>query len=169
MKNNLFITADQKNTKHVEGDVWEERGKTWTIKNGIKRTVTKMDHARKEFLTPLCCPKCKGSMKHPLDEKMWAINKTCFPCVIEMEHQIRKSGKWDEYEKAKVLANANGFVKDLEDFFEEYLKDSVAQSNVTEDGMVEKWQDAGQTYLEDITSKGLKNIKDTINNYNETK
>ena len=23
---------------HVEGDVWEENGKTWTIKSGIKRT-----------------------------------------------------------------------------------------------------------------------------------
>ena len=28
---------------HKEGDVWEERGKKWTIKNGIKQTLTKYD------------------------------------------------------------------------------------------------------------------------------
>jgi len=166
---NIHVTIANKFTKRTEGDVWEERGKLWTIKNGIKRTITKMDQARKEFLTPLCCPNCSGPMKHPLDEKMWAIHKTCFPCVIEMEHKIRKSGKWDEYEKAKILANANGFVKDLEQFFNDYVKESVAKSNVTEDGMVEKWQDVGQTYIEDVTAQGLKNIKDTINDYNKTK
>jgi transcriptional regulator of heat shock response len=26
---------------HEEGDVWEENGRTWTIKNGIKRNVRK--------------------------------------------------------------------------------------------------------------------------------
>ena len=29
--------------EHKEGDVWEENGKQWTIKNGIKQTVTKLD------------------------------------------------------------------------------------------------------------------------------
>ena len=28
---------------HKEGDVWEENGKKWTIKNGIKQTVTRFD------------------------------------------------------------------------------------------------------------------------------
>ena len=27
----------KKSDKKVEGDVWEEAGKTWTIKNGIKQ------------------------------------------------------------------------------------------------------------------------------------
>ena len=31
-----FVTVSQKQIKHVEGDVWEESGKLWTIKNGIK-------------------------------------------------------------------------------------------------------------------------------------
>ena len=28
---------------HNEGDVWEEDGRTWTIKNGIKQNITKLD------------------------------------------------------------------------------------------------------------------------------
>ena len=33
----------KQSVEHGEGDVWEESGKTWTIKNGIKQTVTKHD------------------------------------------------------------------------------------------------------------------------------
>lgn len=161
--NNIHVTTSPKFTKHSEGDIWEESGKIWTIKNGIKKTVTKMDQARKEFLVPLSCPKCGGSMKHHLDDKMWAIHKSCFPCVVEAEHQIRKQGNWDEYEKAKVLANATGFVKDLEQFFQDYLKESVSKATVTEDGIVEKWQQTNTTYLEEITNKGLQDVKDKIN------
>jgi len=28
---------------HKEGDIWEEKGKTWTIRDGIKENVTKLD------------------------------------------------------------------------------------------------------------------------------
>ena len=29
--------------KYQEGDIWEENGKQWTIKNGIKQNITKLD------------------------------------------------------------------------------------------------------------------------------
>ena len=29
-----------------EGDVWEEDGRTWTIKNGLKQNLTKLDKAK---------------------------------------------------------------------------------------------------------------------------
>ena len=32
---------------HIEGDIWEESGKKWTIRNGIKQTVTKLDEIKK--------------------------------------------------------------------------------------------------------------------------
>ena len=33
--------------RHKEGDIWEEVGKQWTIVNGIKQNVTKLDAAKK--------------------------------------------------------------------------------------------------------------------------
>ena len=51
---------------HKEGDVWEESGRTWTIKDGIRQNITKLDSAKKALQTPLACPKCKGTMKHNL-------------------------------------------------------------------------------------------------------
>ena len=32
---------------HEEGDVWEENNRQWTIKNGLKQTVTKFDKLKK--------------------------------------------------------------------------------------------------------------------------
>ena len=53
---------------YKEGDVWTEGRKTWTIKNGIKQTVSKLDKVKKEIHVPLCCPKCSKVMKHHLDK-----------------------------------------------------------------------------------------------------
>jgi 23S rRNA-/tRNA-specific pseudouridylate synthase len=34
---------------HKEGDVWEENNKQWTIKNGIKQTVTRFDKLKESM------------------------------------------------------------------------------------------------------------------------
>ena len=44
--------------KKVEGDVWEESGKTWTIKNGITQSISKMQSVRDFVKMPLTCPNC---------------------------------------------------------------------------------------------------------------
>ena len=38
--------------RYKEGDIWEEQGKKWTIKNGIKQNVTKLDKAKKAVRIP---------------------------------------------------------------------------------------------------------------------
>ena len=55
-KTGVQIGYTKENTEHKEGDVWEERGKQWTIKNGIKMTVTKLDIVKKALQMPLVCP-----------------------------------------------------------------------------------------------------------------
>jgi ribosomal protein L37AE/L43A len=161
----LFVTTGNNQQVHKEGDVWSEGGKTWTIKNGLKRTVTKMDEARKDMFTPLACPKCGSSMKHRLDAQMWTIHKTCFNCVIDMEHEIVKAGKWEEYEKSKILANANAYCEDMEVALNEYIKETVSSTHVTEDGIVEKWKDADQTHLKKVVDGEVEELKRRIDEY----
>ena len=65
--------------EHNEGDVWEESGKTWTIKNGIKQTITKHDKLREMVNMPLKCPECERAMKATkLNKKMWLPNVPTF-------------------------------------------------------------------------------------------
>ena len=82
-----------------EGDIWESDGRTWTIKEGIKQNITKLDKAKKAHVMPLLCPKCKKVMKNRNDKPFYNIHKMCFNCVIDFEHELKKTGKWEEYER----------------------------------------------------------------------
>ena len=121
-----------------EGDIWEEDGKTWTIKSGIKQTISKLDSIRKSVAKPLHCPKCNGIMNNHLHDKMWKIHGMCYDCVINMEAGLRKLGKFEQYERAMITGNLTSWAKDMEQFLLESLNDT--QTVVTEAGDVEDWQ-----------------------------
>lgn len=166
---NYFVTSGKKTVPHKEGDIWEESGKTWTIKNGIKRTINRMDSVRKEQMVPLSCPRCGGTMRGPTNQKIWAINKTCLNCLVDQEHEIIKAGKWEEYEKSKVLANANAFCADMESALQEYIESSQTNAHVTEDGMIEKWRDADKKHLQNIVDNEVQQLKNIIEDYKNDK
>lgn len=123
---------------HKEGDVWEVDGKKWTIKNGIKQTVTKLDKIKSLVLMPLSCPNCGGVMKlTEIEKKMWSIHKTCFECVLKKEGEIKRQGKWEEYEGDIMNANKNAALVDLESALDGWLVQD--DTFVTEQGDVESW------------------------------
>jgi len=129
----------QKKTKdYKEGDVWTENKKTWTIKNGIKQTISKLDKIKKEVFMPLCCPKCNKVMKKRLDKPNYNIHKKCFDCVIEFEHKLRYTGKYNDYIKELKAKNSLNMVDDLES----YLLNAVNTTNegyISEKGELERW------------------------------
>lgn len=159
---NIFVSVGSTSVKRQEGEVWEECGKLWTIKNGIKRTVNKMDEARKELLMPLSCPQCGRSMHHHFNERSWATHKMCFECVIDMEHTYMSKGTFKEYEKNVMLKNAEAYVKSFEEYMEDYMKESVAKNNVTEDGLIEKWKDVDKSHLESIKQEVIEGLNNNV-------
>ena len=132
------IGYNKKQVEHKEGDVWTENKKTWTIKNGIKQTVSKLDSIKKEVFMPLCCPNCGKVMKGQLDKPNYRIHKKCHDCVVEFEHKLRIKGTYNEYIKHLKIRNS----LDIVDEMESYLLDAINTSNsghVSEDGVVERW------------------------------
>ena len=129
----------KKETKdYKEGDVWTEGRKTWTIENGIKQTVSKLDVIKKEVFMPLSCPCCGKIMKKRLDKPNYKIHKKCFDCVVEFEHKLKIKGEYKNYIKKLEVKNS----LDIVDEMESYLLDAINTSNssfVSEDGVVEKW------------------------------
>ena len=122
-----------------EGDIWEENGRKWTIKNGIKQNITKLDKAKSKHLIPLFCPQCKSQMKNRLDPEYYRIHKTCFNCVVDKEHKIQKDGKWDEYQRNIKNNEIDNKIKD----FKQYVEDKMNESNdgfVSEQGDKERWK-----------------------------
>lgn len=141
-----------------EGEVWVEKGKTWTIHNGIKRTVSKFSSIRKTLRTPICCPKCNKSMKH-VDEQVYKFNSVCLDCTIDFEHQLKIDGKYDDYERARILANAKGYVVDMDKFFNEYFQEVSDKSYVTEDGDVEAWLGDPSKKVKEVVKPELDRLK----------
>ena len=133
---------EKKIEEHSEGDVWEENGKTWTIKNGLKQTVTKHDKLREMVNMPLKCPECERAMKPTkLNKKMWSVHKKCFDCVIEYETKLKVTGGYEEYAKKLMNANKNSFVTDYEQAVEAYINDT-GDTFMSEAGDLENWSKA---------------------------
>jgi hypothetical protein len=138
-KTKLSIGYKKVIKKYSEGDEWEEDGKVWTIKNGLKQNKTKLDSAKKALRIPLTCPKCGGTMKHWLAKKMFKIHGFCFdPCTVDMEHQLRMAGLYDQYEHRMMQGNMKAFAKDMEQWAMELVNET--SSFVTEAGDIEEWK-----------------------------
>jgi len=130
---------------HDEGDVWEESGKKWTIKNGIKRTVTKLHSARKIYNTPLSCPKCSGTMAHPAHKQTYNRWGICFSCTSQWEQQMKREGTYDAFLKEIEDKNFDVWIKDITKEYYEWLGARDAQSYVTEAGDIEDWSGGKST------------------------
>jgi hypothetical protein len=134
------IGYTKENIDRKEGDIWEENSKTWTIKNGIKMTVSKLDDIKKILQLPLICPKCSKHMKNfELNKKMYSIHKMCFDCVIEFETKLKMLGTYKEYERNIIDKGLDVYIKELEDFLLELALNDNNESFVTEAGDIEKW------------------------------
>ena len=121
-KTSSQVGYTKKNSDHEEGDVWQEDGKSWMIKNGIKQSITKMDTVRKAINAPLLCPCCNNQMKHPYDKKLYDLHKMCFDCVIKMETKLRAEGKYKEYSMNIQLKNAISFIVENKIALDDYTK-----------------------------------------------
>jgi|TARA_B110000908_G_C10138423_1_gene395587 hypothetical protein len=130
-----FTKADE---FHEEGDIWESDGRKWTIKGGIKQNITKLDKAKKAHVMPLLCPNCKKIMKNHHDKTFYNIHRKCFNCVIDFEHELRKQGKWEQYQRDIK----NGEIDKRIEEYKSYINEKLNESNVgfvSEDGDVENW------------------------------
>ena len=133
------IGYSKKYEYHVEGDTWEENGRVWTIKNGVKQNITKMDKFKKLNHTPLFCPECNKLMKKHLDAKVYPAYQKCFDCVVDYEAQLKKEGKDQEYFDGLHNQNIDKVIKEYKAFMEDNLNESN-QGFVTEAGDVENWR-----------------------------
>jgi hypothetical protein len=132
-------TPEQKEA-YKEGDVWDDNdGKQWTIKNGIKQSISKLESAR----MPMFCPFCKKTMSGRINTKFWRLRGKCEDCVLKEEVQIRLSGDWEQYELVGELRNQIAFLQDQIIELISY-RDALSQPEIIHADdekilMVEKW------------------------------
>lgn len=147
--------------KREIGDVWtDEAGQEWKQKKGYKVKLGKLHkhrHEMKKF------PNCKDGCESYLDPcqadlKMNAYHGMCLNCVVEMEHKLKIEGKYEEYEKKKMLANAEAWLKKAE-FEKDILKNSIEAQFINEDGSIEKWGGLNKDEVIDRVEQGFEKFK----------
>jgi len=125
--------------QHKEGDIWESRdGRTWTIKDGIKQNITKLDKAKKAHVMPLFCPNCKKIMDQRVDKPYYNTYKFCLNCYAKFEDKLKAEGKYEEYFNSINNKVIDSRIQDFKDFVESKLNESNT-GHVTEQGDVETW------------------------------
>ena len=132
------IGYSKKETFYKEGDVWEEKGRKWTIKSGIKQNITKYDNIKKSIKVPLFCPNCSKQMKHKFDPSYYKIHKKCYDCFLHFVTDLKRIGAWEVYEKNIHNSDLEVFIKEFKTWFMEELE-TTNKSFITEQGDVESW------------------------------
>jgi hypothetical protein len=160
------VGYNKKRIEYKEGDVWKENGKTWTIKDGIKQTISKLDTIKKEVFMPLCCPKCGKVMKKRLDKPNYKVHKMCFDCVIDYEHKLRIRGEYDNYIKKLKLKNQLTQIDEMENMFLE-LANQSNDGFISERGEIERWKggidkDKISTEIINAAKEARKNIQEEL-------
>ncbi len=123
----------------VEGDVWEENGRKWTIKNGLKQNITKMDKFKKLGKMPLFCPECNTLMNDGLDKKVYPAYQKCLNCVVDHEAELKKQGKDKEYFDGLHNSHISNIQKEYTNFINDKLTES-SDGYITERGDKESWK-----------------------------
>jgi len=119
-----------------EGEIWEEDGKLWEMKGKIKRSISKIQAAKR----PWFCPKCGKVMNKRLDDKMWLKKNVCYDCVVKEETQMRIDGTWHKHQAKAMRANAISWAKEQIAELKGY-KDMVANPQMHfSDGRWEEWK-----------------------------
>jgi hypothetical protein len=145
---------------HKEGDVWEENGRKWTIKEGIKQNVTKMDRIKSLAIMPLSCPGCKKPMKvNDVNKKLYSIHKLCLNCVVDMEAKLKIEGKYAEYEKNVLNLNKNASLEEFERAVEQWAQDT--DTFVSEAGDIESWSGGDKKKMYEEIKVNLDKLKKT--------
>jgi len=166
--NKTAISTGYKKIKETygEGDTWEERGKTWTIKNGIKQNIPKLQIVRDAVMMPLACPQCSSVMKKRLDRKFWKTDKKCFDCVVATEHTVRINDEWEKYQGDKIRANVSSFIGDLKIRAVDYINNMDNRHFITEAGDIEAW-DGGfdKKYLKESFDKQINEFEKSWENH----
>ena len=146
---------------HEEGDIWEEDGRTWTIKDGVKQNVTRLDKAKESLHLPLFCPECSNIMNHKFDKRFYIQYHRCYDCQLHFETDLRVRGLWDEYEKFITNSDIDGLIHDFNIWIDEEINTSN-QSWITESGEIEKWNGSTKDKLlqnKEETIKYLESLK----------
>ena len=142
-KTNVSFGETKEVIRREVGDQWtDDDGNIWEQRKGYKVKLGKLSKLRDELTKFPNCKKdiCTCTNPKRNDIKMKTIHGMCFDCVIQMEHQHKLDGTFEEYEREKIHANMKSWLGKAE-IEKEALKTALKARFVNEDGSIEEWSE----------------------------
>src|SRR5210317_205507 len=163
-KNTVAFGESTDFIKREVGDQWTDgEGNIWEQKKGYKVKLGKLSELRNDINTFPKCRKDVCTCTNPKrnDLKMKAIHGMCFDCTIDMEHQLKIEGKYEEYERQKMLDNGQAWLKQAE-LEKEALKVAIKARYINEDGSVEEWDGISWEEMEEKIENEFRMFKENF-------
>ena len=126
--------------------------------------IDRLSEILKEVRMPWFCPECDKTMKKKLDNKFWRMMGHCFDCQVKIENKLRVEGKWEEYEKKKILENKKAYLKDLKQSIDEFEASGgkttfFNEVGVTEKGVEKEEWSMGQENFDQLVDEAREHIE----------
>ena len=151
------------NHKKQEGDVWEENGKTWTVKNGIRQSISKYRNIKKQIKVPTHCPSCGTHMNHPAHKKIYLIYGHCLHCQTKFETKLMAEGKHTKWLEKEVRKNFDSWTDEKTKQFERWFNSIDTNQYITESGEIEDWSKMSKEIKDEIVSRFNQYLDDEKN------
>jgi hypothetical protein len=159
------VSFDKKEVVRREvGELWTDtKGQEWEQRKGYKVKVGKLAKLREELKGFPNCRKdvCTCIDAGQADLKMKAYHGMCLDCVTDMEHDLKLKGEYDEYERKKLLNNAESWLKEAE-IEKEVLKTTIKASFINEDGSTEEWDGLSEEKVMKQIEEGFEKFKENF-------
>lgn len=163
-KNTVGFDEQKEFVKREVGEQWTDNdGNIWEQKKGYKVKLGKLSELRdslKDF--PNCKEGCASHMNPTRNDlRMKVIHGMCLDCVIEMEHKLKMEGKYEEYERSKILENAKAWLKQAE-LEKDTIKLAMQARFVNEDGSLEEWDGMSWSEMEEKIENEFRTFRENF-------
>jgi hypothetical protein len=163
-KSSISSGYEKEHIEHQEGEIWTENEKSYIMKNGIKRSYSKLSFIRHETRMPLTCPNCSNAMgMNRLDRIMWIKRHMCFDCVIKSDTLEIINGTFEKTSGEKIKQNQKSWFNDFSNYITEAVMNVDGKHFITEAGDIEDWESKiSKEKLMEETNKQLTELKEKL-------
>ena len=97
------------------------------------------------------------------------LHNHCFDCQIEFENKLRVAGKYEEWEKEKMIDNAKAYIQEVKNELDDYVDALKTDNLLYETGPTsvetEKWEKVDTEKIKIQWLKEIQEVEDNLEQY----
>lgn len=169
---NTTIGYTKVDEKRNVGDIWEDEHNRYEKKEGYILKTGKnseaFDEIRKYLQKKSTCKnsECKTIKVTGKDKKFIEKGGYCMNCTIDIEHELRVKGLFQEYQDYKVYTRMLIYGKQkLEELKQSFSDVKPYYEYINEDGSTEKWElpttvEEAKSEIQELIDNGQKELEE---------